>query len=86
MVTRDDLHYMIDCLPESVLEASKQAFLEFLKNEDPVLYSLVTAPEDDEPETEEERVAVDEFLDDIKTGRAELIPHEQVVKRLTESP
>ena len=86
MATREELHHMIDCLPESVLEASRHAFLEFLKKGDPVLYSLMTAPEDDEPETEEERVAVEEILDDIKTGRAELIPHEQVVKRLTESP
>jgi hypothetical protein len=86
MVTREELHNMIDFLPDSILEASGQAFLDFLKKEDPVLFALLTAPEDDEPETEEERAAVDEVLEDIRTGRAELIPHDEVVKRLMESP
>ena len=86
MVTREELHNMIDFLPDSILEASGQAFLDFLKKEDPVLFALLTAPEDDEPETEEERTAVDEVLEDIRTGRAELIPHDEVVKRLMESP
>ena len=53
MVTREELHYMIDFLPDSILAASGQAFLDFLKKEDPVLYALVTALEDDEPEAEE---------------------------------
>ena len=57
MVTREELHNMIDCLPESVLEASRQVILDFLYKEDPVLYPLITAPEDDEPETGEERAA-----------------------------
>ncbi len=86
MVTREELHNMIDFLPDSILEASGQAFLDFLKKEDPVLFALLTAPEDDEPETEEERAAVDEVLEDIRTGRAELISHDEVVKRLMESP
>ena len=86
MVTREELHRVVDWLPDDMLAAGGQAFLDFLKQTDPVLYALITAPEDDEPETEEERAAVDEILDDIKTGRAELIPHEQVVKRLMESP
>ena len=86
MVTREELHNMIDFLPDSILEASGQAFLDFLKKEDPVLFALITAPEDDEPESEEERAAVDEVLEDIRTGRAELIPHGEVVKRLMESP
>ena len=86
MVTREELHYMIDFLPDSILAASGQAFLDFLKKEDPVLYALVTALEDDEPEAEEWRAAIDVVLEDIKAGRSELIPHEEVVRRLLESP
>ena len=58
MVTREELHNIIDFLPDSMLEASGQAILDFLKKEDPVLLALLTAREDDEPETEEERAAV----------------------------
>ena len=36
---------------------------------DPVLEALYNAPIDDEPETEEERVAVNEAREDIKAGR-----------------
>lgn len=86
MVTREELHNFIDLLPDGIVAASGQVFLDFLKNEDPVLHALITAPEDDEPETEEEREAMDEILEDIEAGRAELIPHEEVVHRLLESP
>ena len=86
MITREELHNYIDLLPDGIVAASGQAFLDFLKKEDPVLYSLLTAPEDDEPETEEERAAKDEALEDMRTGRAQLIPHQEVVRHLLESP
>ena len=86
MVTRKELHQIVDLLPDNILEASRQAFLGFLKKTDPVLYSLVTAPEDDEPETEEERAAMEEVYREIREGRAEFVPHEEVVKRHLELP
>ena len=86
MVTREQLHHMIDCLPESVLEASRQAFLDFIHKEDPVLYSLITAPEDDEPETEEERAAVEEVYRDLQEGKGYWVSHEEVVRRHLELP
>ena len=86
MVTREELHQIVDWLPDNMLEAGGQAFLDFLKKTDPVLHALITAPEDDEPETEEERAAVEEAYREIREGRAEFIPHEEVVKRHLELP
>ena len=68
MVTREELHQIVDWLPDDKLEAGRQAFLEFLKNTDPMLYTLITAPDDDEPETEEERAAVEEAYAAISRG------------------
>ena len=85
MVTREELHEMIEFLPDSMLEASGRAFLDFLKKEDPVLYALITAPEDDEPETEEERAAMEEVYADIREGRGYLISLEDLEKKYRES-
>ena len=85
MVTREELHNMIDFLPDSMLEASGRAFLDFLKKQDPVLYALITAPEDDEPETEEERAAVEEAYEDIRLGNGYLISLEDLEKKYRNS-
>ena len=71
MTTRERLHQLIDSLPECILEASEQAFLDLLKKVDPVAYAFFTAPIDDEEETEEERKAVEEAYDSIARSRAE---------------
>ena len=86
MVTREELHEMIEFLPDSMLEASGRAFLDFLKKEDPVLYALITAPEDDEPETEEERAAMEEVYADIREGRGYWVSHEEVARKHLKSP
>ena len=80
MVTREDLHNMIDFLPDSILAAGGQAFLDFLKKEDQVLYALIVAPEDDEPETEEERAEVADAYADIAQGN--VISHEELKQKL----
>ena len=46
-----------------------QWLIDAMRERDPVLYSLFTAPEDDEPETEEERAAVARARADIAAGR-----------------
>ena len=68
MTTRERLHQLIDSLPECILVASEQAFLDLLKKEDPVAYAFFMAPVDDEEETEEERKAVEEAYDSIARG------------------
>ena len=80
MVTREELHRIVDWLPDDMLAAGGQAFLDFLKQTDPVLYALITAPEDDEPETEEERAAVAEAYEDIAQGN--VVSHENVMREL----
>ncbi|MYC28602.1 MAG: hypothetical protein F4X65_00720 [Chloroflexi bacterium] len=81
MVTREELHNIIDFLPDSVLAAGGQVFLDFLKKEDPVLFALLTAPQDDEPETEEERAAVEEAYESIARGER-MIPDAELAKEL----
>ena len=69
MAIKDDLHRLVDELPEDELPAAKR-FLQYLCDVgDPVLRALIEAPVDDEPETEEERAAVAEAYEDWAAGR-----------------
>lgn len=53
-----------------------------LANEpDPVTLSLLNAPEDDEPETEEELRAIEETRAYLRSG-GKLIPHEEVERAI----
>lgn len=76
MTTRERLHWLVDQLKESEWPEVEEYLAVRAAGDDPVLRALLTAPEDDEPETDEEREAVREALEDIAAGR--LIPHEQV--------
>jgi hypothetical protein len=68
MSARDGLHRLIDELPESELEAAER-FLNYLRAmTDPVLRALLEAPPDDEPETDEERQAVQEAREELARG------------------
>ncbi len=80
MPNKDRLHRLIDELPESEVSAAER-YLEYLPlaGHDPVVHAILTAPEDDEPETEEERIAVAEGREDIQAGRVvtlEEVKHE----------
>ena len=77
MTTKQALHHLVDAIPESDLEAARQA-LEPLA--DPFLLALPTAPLDDEPETDEERAAVAEAYEDLAHGRVR--PWEEVRREL----
>lgn len=66
---RADLRRLVDQLPESELHAARR-FLEYvLYHDDPVLRAFMEAPLDDEPESEEERAAVEEARQDFAAGR-----------------
>ena len=69
MTTRETLHKMVDLLPESEWEAARRVLEERLAKHDPVLRAFLNAPEDDEPESEEERAAVEEAYEELKAGR-----------------
>ena len=66
MIGRDDLHTMLDSIPEDRL-ADVRAALEQLA--DPVLVALLNAPEDDEPLTDEDLQAIAEGEEDQRLGR-----------------
>lgn len=80
MTTKQDLHHMVDDLPESAV-AQAGRLLEALRvEEDPLLKALMEAPEDDEPLTPEEIEAIEEGKAEI--ARGEGIPWEIVRARL----
>jgi hypothetical protein len=69
VTTKDELHHLIDELGDRDL-ADAQRILEDIRahGKDRVARKLLTAPIDDEPETEEERAAVAEGWDAIRRG------------------
>jgi hypothetical protein len=65
MTTREALHRLVDSIPAAHLDDARKA-LEPLT--DPLLASLANAPYDDEPETDEERAAVEEGWEAYRRG------------------
>ena len=82
MTALQDLHTLVDWLPECARGEAHQILLAHLKKCDPVAYALFTAPEDDEPETEAERAAMAEVYADIREGRGYWVSHEEVKTRM----
>lgn len=77
---RETLHRLVEELPDGDLHAAKR-FLAYLRDMgDPVLRAFLEAPEDDEPETEEERLAVEQAKEEIRQGKG--IPWEEVKREL----
>ena len=77
--TRQHAHQLIDSLPEAQISGLVR-FLESII--DPVSAALNNAPFDDEPETEEERLAVAEAREWLKRNGGKGIPHEEAMRRL----
>ena len=66
---REDIHRLVDQLPNKELHGVKR-FLAYLKiTEDPLTQKLLEAPYDDEPLTREEESAIDEARDALRSGR-----------------
>jgi hypothetical protein len=76
MTTKASLHQLIDILPDTELEAAERYLLFLREMADPVRRTLLTAPWDDEPETEEERQAVQEAREEM--ARGEVYPLDEV--------
>ncbi len=66
MIARDELHTMLDAIPEDRLAAAREALAALA---DPVWLALMNAPEDDEPLTDEDLKALDEAREDREHGR-----------------
>ena len=80
MTTKETLHNLVDLLPESEWEAARRVLEERLSKHDPVLHAFLNAPEDDEPETEEEQAAVEEAYEAL--ARGEVVSDEELRREL----
>ncbi len=76
MTVKDELHRLIDELPEDELPGAKR-YLEYLRNMgDPVLRAFMEAPMDDETETEQEQAVVAEAYRDLADGH--VVPFDEI--------
>ena len=80
MTALQDLHTLVDWLPECAREEAHQILLAHLKKHDPVAYAFFTAPEEDEPLTAEEIAEIDEALADDNPEH--WLSHEEVKNRM----
>jgi hypothetical protein len=78
MASKDELHHLIDKLPEGEVQAA-QRFLEHLCD-DPLSRMLREAPDDDEPTTAEDDQAAEEGWREYEAGKGR--PWEEVRKEL----
>jgi hypothetical protein len=77
--TREALYRLIDELPEDELPEAER-YLKALQIDDPLIRALELAPWDDEPETEEERAAVQEAREAL--ARGEVLTTEELRQEL----
>ena len=63
---RERLHTIIDELPEAEAELALRALERW--RDDPVALALAAAPFEDEPETAEERAAVEQAREEVRRG------------------
>jgi hypothetical protein len=73
-IDRHELHTLVDHIPEGDVPAARKILRALA---DPVELAILTAPLDDEPETEEERAAVESSVADASPD----IPFEQLRRR-----
>lgn len=66
MTARERLHQIVDELPEPHAEQILRAVEQW--RDDPVSRALAAAPFDEEPETDDERAAVEEARDEVRRG------------------
>lgn len=84
MQDRQELHTLVDELPEPELAAARR-FLEYLRQQpsDSLRVALDAAPLDDEPVTEDDLAAIREGFDE--QARGETVSHEEVKRLLREA-
>lgn len=77
--TRQYAHDLIDRLPDPQLSGLVQFLESFM---DPALAALRDAPDDDEPETEEEKAGVARAEAWLEQNGGRGIPHDEAMRRL----
>ena len=81
MTVKERLHQLVDQLPESMVLVAERALQELCQGEDPVLRALEKAPDYGEPETDEERTAVDAAKARLAAGNLG-VSHGEVRRRV----
>ena len=71
MTGKERLHQLVEVLPEGEVETATRVIegLAALAMSDPVTRALELAPEDDEPVSDEDRIAIREGWEDYRAGR-----------------
>ena len=82
--TREALHSLVDQLPEFTWDEVNLILQEYATESESGEYYIWDAPEVEASPSE--IAAIEEFYAEVREGRAELIPHEEVVKYLQELP
>ena len=82
--TREALHSLVDQLPEFTWDEVNLILQEYATESESGEYYIWDAPVVDASPSE--IAAIEEFYAEVREGRAELIPHEEVVKYFQELP
>lgn len=84
MTTREQLHALIDALPNAALPAAERLLKALQPEHDPVWQAFQNVPEDDAPLTEEDVAALREADEDEAQG--DVMTWEQYVARHHDRP
>ena len=73
------LHQLIDELPEDEIQAAERCLESLCNHRDPVLDAIRSAPDVEEPFSQEEEQGVDDAIRDLRAGNR--VPHTQVLRK-----
>lgn len=73
------LHRLIDELPEDEIQAAERCLESLCNHRDPVLDAIRSAPDVEEPFSEEEERGVDDAIHHLRAGNR--VPHAQVLRK-----
>ena len=80
MTTKEEIHELVDALPEAELATAERVLQGLAALSDPVLRALARAPEDDEPDEDDTDGGITEARQQAERG--ETISQEEVKRRL----
>lgn len=80
MTAREALHLIVDDLPEDDLATARRVLEGLRATSDPVVRALLSAPPDDEPDTDDADGGLTEARDEARAGRQ--VSHEEMLRQL----
>ena len=81
---KESLLETVEFLPERLCGPVENAILDYLEKHDRIIWLQLTAPEDDEPLTEEDLIAIEEAEADFQAGN--WISDEELERELRDLP